>query len=331
MIHTSNFTCMKLKNIDFDENKILDYDSKILETLLIDRTTKRNILWCTDDYSELGDSYSFKSELLISLITGKNSGIIKPRILKTSADQKFRSKIMAEVFTPSWMCNRQINKFDKHWFGYDHVFNHEGTRGWRTNKTKISFSNKKWEDYVKLQRLEITCGEGPYLTSRYDTVDGHFIEPLDRIGIFDRKLRIVSENVSNESDWINWGLIAAKSVYGYEWQGDSLLIARENMFLTFCEFFEKQFLKQPPVAVLEQLAYILSWNLWQMDGMKFVVPNSCHDYIEEIVTIFETNEIKRKCPGCVSDDIYSHNGIRCLIMDWETERPVEFISLLKKR
>jgi hypothetical protein len=39
--------------------------------------------------------------------------------------------------------------------------------------------------------MEISCGEAPYLVSRYDTVSGNIISVDDRIGLLDRKLRVV--------------------------------------------------------------------------------------------------------------------------------------------
>ena len=41
--------------------------------------------------------------------------------------------------------------------------------------------------------MEVSCGEAPYITSRYDTVSGDYIEVPDRIGLLDRKLRVISE------------------------------------------------------------------------------------------------------------------------------------------
>ena len=83
-----------------------------------------------------------------------------------------------------------------------------------------------WKDYVRLTCLEITCGEGPYLVSRYDTTTGEPI-PIDkRIGLLDRKLRTVSKHTDTTEEWLQWAEIAYQNTYGYEWQGDNLLIAR---------------------------------------------------------------------------------------------------------
>ena len=45
--------------------------------------------------------------------------------------------------------------------------------------------------------MEITCGEAPYLVSRYDVVKGEIIPVEDRIGILDRKLRVINENIDD--------------------------------------------------------------------------------------------------------------------------------------
>ena len=83
--------------------------------------------------------------------------------------------------------------------------NPSAEQGWITAIGKIEFpKRKRWQRYVDSKRLEITCGEAPYLVSRYDTTTGEIIPIGDRIGILDRKLRIVGENTSSESTWLNW-------------------------------------------------------------------------------------------------------------------------------
>ncbi len=56
-------------------------------------------------------------------ITGDNGYIIMPRVQKDKLLQKNRSRDMAEVFTPSWICNAQNNLIDTAWFGRENVFN----------------------------------------------------------------------------------------------------------------------------------------------------------------------------------------------------------------
>lgn len=86
---------------------------------------------------------------------------------------------------------------------------------------------------------------GSYLVSRYDTVTGETIPISQRIGLLDRKLRVISENTDTEEEWLIWAKRAFQSVYGFEYQGDSLLLARENLFVTFVEVYRERFGKLP--------------------------------------------------------------------------------------
>ena len=320
------------------ENDILRRWPEVLQTLLIDHTTHRNIIWATDMYVKTyGIDYAFDKEIKKEQITGKWGEVIKPRALKSKEEQVFRIKDKAEVFTPSWVCNAQNNLIDDAWFDRKNVFNREyvtedGTHTWEPINEKIIFpENKTWKDYVRSKRLEITCGEAPYLVSRYDTTTGEVIPLECRIGILDRKLRIVSENTDSSDEWLDWAQESYKNTYGYEWQGDNLLLARENLLYTFLDYYEAKFSVEPLKESIIQNANIISWNLWQMDGLKFVVPNSCHD---EISTDLFGNETKTPCLGCKigyrRESYFKHNGIYTNIMDWDEGHPIHFSSLLKK-
>lgn len=150
-----------IAGIDLLEQELLDHERTLLEILLQDKTTKKNIIRATDDYAELGEPYSFKKEILPELVTGEQDSLIQPRVEKALEHQTNRTRDRAEVFTPSWICNAQNNLVDA-------------------------------------QRLEIFCGEAPYLVSCYDTVTGETIPISQRIGLLDRKLRVVSENTDTE-------------------------------------------------------------------------------------------------------------------------------------
>lgn len=176
------------KTIDIKENDLLKIDPELLAILLKDKTTGNNIIWATDNYSKYGFSYTAEKEIRIELITSRHGGIIKPRIEKSKTEQQQRVRQKAEVFTPSWICNMQNNKGDEEWFNRKDVFN---------------FEKKTWQDYILSKRLEMSCGEASYITSRYDAVTGEYIEVPNRIGILDRKLRIVSENTETRETWLN--------------------------------------------------------------------------------------------------------------------------------
>ena len=175
--------------------------------------------------------------------------------------------------------------------------------------------------------MEITCGEAPYLVSRYDTASGKKIAIENRIGILDRKLRVVNENTETEEDWLTWTYRAFQSVYGFEYQGDNLFLARENLFATFLEYYYTRYGRMPDTLWLYRIATVISWNLWQMDGQKGVVPGSCHTVEYEENSLFG-DIVTYPCPGCEQKDIYKHNGIYCVIKDWRAKKKIKFVSLL---
>ena len=326
--------------IDIAENGFLREYPGILSLLLKDRTTKMNIFWATDNYQYLGSGYQPLSLIKIDLITGVNNKVIMPRVLKNKTLQNNRIKNMAEVYTPAWICNAQNNQIDSTWFKRENVFNKEinlsntGLK-WKTNPKKIIFpKDKLWIDYIKHKCIEIACGEAPYITSRYDVTTGKFIPIKERVGILDRKLRIINENTNSSNKWIKAAQVAYQSIYAYEWHGDSLLLAREAMLYTFIENYVLKFGKTPEVKLIETIANIISWNVWQMDGLKGVVPNSCKEEIGMTINIFGEKTIsKSKCLGCTNMDIEKHDGVYCVIKDWSVNsgkgREVVFMELLK--
>ena len=316
---------------DVKENDILKLDNELLSILLTDRSSGANIIWATGDYAETrGAEYAFDAPITVASITGKNGGIIKPRTEKSKKEQEKRIRAKAEVFTPSWICNKQNNLIDAAWFGYENAFNFEDEKGWTVNPQKVEFpAGKTWQEYVKAQRLEITCGEAPYLASRYDTVDGRIIPVEERIGLLDRKLRIVCENVDSEPEWNKWATEAVKSVYGYDWQGDNVLLARENLLATFVDFYEYKFAVAPIKEYLRDIAVVLSWNIWQMDGLKFVIPNSCKPKAKAQISFFDLEQDDQPCEGCQKNDFYKHTGIYCKIMNWATGEAELFLDQMR--
>lgn len=319
--------------VDIKENFIKHLDEDILDILLKDHSSGENIIWATDTYLSHGFGFKSQDQITPILITGRYGCVIKPRTEKSKKEQQHRIKNKAEVFTPSWVCNKQNNLVDNSWFGQEDIFNYETKKGWNATHEKVIFpsaSGKTWQDYIKANRLEITCGEAPYLTSRYDAVTGEYIDIKERIGLLDRKLRIVSENNDSESEWYDWALTAIKSVYGFDYQGDNVLIARENLLFSFIDAYIDKF-KVPPVNdYLKEVANILSWNIWQMDGLRFVIPNSCKSYCSVQISIFDSGR-ESCCPGCQKNDPYQHTGIYCKIMNWDTGEPELFIDQLRKK
>lgn len=326
------------READISENQLLvSYGEKVCMNLLKDHTTQQNIYWATDSYADLGEEFTFYAPITLDKITSyiSDEGVvatkeqydaiikqtpearlcyqemIRPRAVKSKQEQTQRAKDKAEVFTPAWICNAQNNLIDEAWFGRkEGLFNAPDPNDphkWINNEEKILFpEGKTWQDYVADMRLEITCGEAPYLCNRYDAVTGEYNQDVKyRIGMLDRKLRIVSENTKDSKEWILWAKVALRSTYGFEWQGDNLLLAREALFFTFeehyiAQFGEKKF-NQNKMRMMPGAAYIISWNVWQMDGLTYGLPGY-QPFVEEKrdkyvqLSLFsgDTKEEKRK-------------------------------------
>ena len=127
--------------------------------------------------------------------------------------------------------------------------------------------------------LEISCGEAPFL-----------------VEVLKRKLRRV-ENFSDALDVL-------KNIYGYELQGDSLLIARAKILQTFVDFAEKSFGKLY-ITELHEVAEIISWNIWQMDGSTDAPPFSEKFSLQA--------------------NLFTSSG--CVIVDWRADKDIFFGQL----
>lgn len=165
-------------------------------------------------YEQKGKKFASFAPITSDLVTGKNGKLIQPRGVKSKEEQLLRTRDKAEVFTPLSIVKQMNDACD----------------------TKRITKNN-WQEYVALLKLEITCGEAPFIVSRYDPVsDKQELLPLaERVGFLDQKLTVVSKYCTTQDEWLKWAKIAFQSSYGYEWQGDSLLIARENLLYTFID------------------------------------------------------------------------------------------------
>lgn len=311
-------------------NKLIDfslpYVKKLLKTLLKDRTTGNNIIFATDAY----ENATFTTEMKAAMLYNDTIDI-RPRVSKSMEEQALRTRKKAEVFTPSWICNKMNNHCDTEWFGCENVFNVEQDHEWIPTEGRIAFPDgKSWKDYVDSKRLEITCGEAPYLVSRYDTTTGKMIPIHHRIGILDRKLRIINENTQTHKTWNQWVYRAFESVYGYEYQGDNLLIARINLLETFCEYTRDRWHEDPTDSSLKRIADIISWNLWQMDGIHGVVPYrgaifEAEENEPHQMTMFEMMEIVDEIEAEAEEAL--PKTMDCKIYDWREDKSVTYKSM----
>ena len=294
---------------------------KLLKKLLVDKTTKKNIMWATDAYRALGAGYERNREMDEDLITGMHADVIKTRARKAMEQQSERTKQHAEVFTPLWVVKKMVDHADEVWFGVSDMFFKDVER---TEKVKFPADGEGWQAYVDSRRMEITCGEAPYLATRYDVETGEAIPVERRIGILDRKLRVVTENAEGESEWLKWAYRALESTYGYEFQGDNLLIARVNVLMTFAEHLQARFERKPTERELSHAANIIVWNVWQMDGLSGTIPY-CKAEEGVQISLFELLDPEENARAAAETQPH------CMIYNWRSKQPVEYLSLKKGR
>ena len=301
----------------------------VLDVLLTDKTTKENIFWATDTYASYGYEYQERALITEEILLQPKSPPVLPRTAKAQDDQSDRTKKKAEVFTPAWIVNKMNNHCDEDWFGRSGVFNHEqGDNTWARAGGEITFpEGKSWQAYIDSCRLEITCGEAPFVVSRYDASTGEVLAIRDRVGMLDRKLRVLNENAKDEAEWMKWCLRAFQSVYGYEWQGDNLLLARANLLLSFTEYLDDRWHRAPTAKELRQVANIIAWNFWQMDGLKMTLPYGEPQPQEEV--IMEDDEWASIFGAPAEEEAKNYTPF-CMIRDWRLDRAIDLPSLIQK-
>ena len=217
---------------------------KYIGLLLQDRTTDENIIFAEDEYEGYSLTDHYTEDIMKKLIASKQ---LNYRVRKSLEHQKSRTKKNAEVFTPHWICRDMIAMCEP---------------------------SEDWQEFVLSTWLEITCGETPFITSRYDATTGETIPLYERIGVLDRKMQAINKNVDDKREWTNWIDRAFKCTYGYEFQGDNLFIARVNVLRCFVDYYSDKWNEIPTKDTILKMINIITWNFWQMDGLKDTIPFS---------------------------------------------------------
>ena len=116
--------------------------------------------------------------------------------------------------------------------------------------------------------------------------------------------------------------------------GDSLLIARENLLYTFIDYYQDKFKETPSTELQKEIAEIIAWNIFQMDGLKYVIPMSCKT--EQITTkgavsLFGKEDdqvVEKPCAGCKNKTVKNHNGTYVRIMNWKEDKVIRFVDIV---
>ena len=268
----------------------------LLKTLLKDKTTQRNIVWASPSYEGMGKAFCSDQPIRRNLLVGKHQSIIQPRVAKHARKQEQRTRSSGEVFTPPWLVDKQVSAVLEEW---------------------KDIPLKEW---VALRWLELACGEAPYIVTRYDSVTGDRIPVMNRVGYLDRKLQRISQEVTTEKEFIKLAKIAYESTYGYELQGDSLLLARENLLLSFCEHYEQKFGILPTIKTVKAITKIIVYNVFQMNGLTKRTPYSDHSVKEVQMNLFDAG---------TEGITVAEGDMLTVIKDWKHKELVTIESISK--
>jgi len=192
-----------------------------------------------------------------------NPDEVMPRYLKEQEEQKSRTKNQAEVFTPYEIIEKMNDMVEE------------------------DYAERAL--YIKRKVLEVTCGEAPFLTTRYDAATGVEIPVEKRLGLLDRKLKCIPKEIGKEL----YSLCvseALKATYGYELEYDSLFLARRNLLMTSIEHFESVWGAEPNYLDVLSWANIISYNIFRMEGVSMCLPKT---QIPALVMNWEDGKIER--------------------------------------
>lgn len=278
----------------------IGHSIEILNLLLIDRTTNSNIIWANDNYSIFdAKEFNSKSKINVKHIVNNFGSLVIPRAFKTDILKHGRKKENAEVFTPQMIVKKQNDMIE----------------------SQFSIEDFETTNYINKIWLEITCGEGPYITTRYNMENGKFIPLEFREGFLDRKFKKI-KYVKDKDKWFELVIKSYKATYGFEWNGDSLFIARLNLLNTFRENYIEKWELLPTDTEIITIANIISYNIFQMDGIKCIIPlsDSHKTIVSKQFSLFGELEDK--------DEVVRNKGIRVKIKNWKTN-DMEFFDEVK--
>ena len=291
---------------DILEQSIFEKSPELLDLMLVDRTKStakktHNIIWANDNYEHLGKGFEPTSEIMVAMIVGENSKLIQPRALKQKDVQKKRTKQHAEVFTPSWIVKKMID-------------------GVEVESPEMT---KDFDEFIDTTWLEITCGEAPFIANRYEMETGEMIDLPARTGFLDRKLQRINAEVDDKEKWYDNVIRAFKASYGFEWSGDSIILARENLVFTFVDYYAEKWGSEPALSETMEIAEIVSYNIFQMDGLKQIIPLSEKEVVHtekiEKIDIFGNVTVEESKHKQVKQ------GTRVKVMNWKTGK-MEFFG-----
>ena len=90
------------------------------------------------------------------------------------------------------------------------------------------------------------------------------------------------------------------------------MLARENLLYTYRDYYVAKWQEEPLLDNFKFIAEIISYNLFQMDGLKYIIP------LSDIKKVAKEQQLNLF--GEASTLITSSIGKRVKIMNWQTKK-----------
>lgn len=103
--------------------------------------------------------------------------------------------------------------------------------------------------------------------------------------------------------------------------------------MTFVDYYKERFKAVPEIQTLKKIANIITWNIWQMDGLKGTVPlGKPQEEVQQLSWFGDiSNSISDGETPLFEQTISADEGIECMIYDWRADRSIKYSELKKGR
>lgn len=182
---------------------------------------------------------------------------LRRRCDKSKTEQRARTKRRAEVFTPTSVVAYMVEQAESAKLGV----------------TVEELDTVPWRDRIQLRSADMCCGEGAFMTTLYDPITGEDIPEPERVGVLDRKLRLVVENAPM-SMATRYLLTALRTSYACELVGDNVILARMNVLLAWREAYCRVMGTSPSVAEMTEACEVICGTVMQVDVLTGMIPAS---------------------------------------------------------
>jgi hypothetical protein len=119
-----------------------------------------------------------------------------------------------------------------------------------------------------------------------------YLQEEKNMAVVQELLRVESDGTLSFGDYT---LDSKTKLDGFEFQGDSLYLARRELLMSYMDYYYARWNREPDRPMLKNIAEIISWNLWQMDGFSYRIPTQ--DGTKSQLCKIKEWDLRYRCEG----------------------------------